>query len=84
MAELISAEQNIAALNEFYGTKTTLEEIEKEFDEMFVNSKPYLSSKLKKCICQALQNRYDLEEKFDPTYLAAPAERAIEDISGLY
>ena len=78
VAELISAEQNIAALNEFYGTKTTLEEIEKEFDEMFVNSKPYLSSKLKKCICQALQNRYDLEEKFDPTYLAAPAERAIE------
>lgn len=78
IAELIGREENIAALNEFYGTNTTLEEIEKEFDEMFVNSKAYMSTKLKRCVCQALQNRRDLEEKFDPTYLAAPAERALE------
>lgn len=78
MAELIDREENIAALNEFYGTNTTLEEIEKEFNEMFVNSKAFMSIKLKNCICQALQNRRDLEEKFDPTYLAAPAERALE------
>ena len=78
VAGLIGKEENIAALNAFYGTKTTLEEIEAEFDEMFVNSKAYMSLKLKKCICQALQNRRDLEEKFEPTYLAAPAERALE------
>lgn len=78
VAGLIGREENIAALNEFYGTKTTLEEIEAEFNDMFVNSQAYMSSKLKKCICQALQNRRDLEEKFDPTYLAAPAERALE------
>lgn len=78
IAELIGREENIAALNEFYGTNTTLEEIEKEFDEMFVNSKPFMSTKLRRCVCQALQNRRDLEEKFDPTYLAAPAERALE------
>ena len=78
IAELIGREENIAALNAFYGTNTTLEEIEKEFNEMFVNSKAYMSTKLKNCVCQALQNRRDLEDKFDPTYLAAPAERAIE------
>ncbi len=78
VAGLIGKEENMAALNAFYGTKTTLEEIEAEFDDMFVKSKAYMSSKLKKCICQALQNRRDLEEKFDPTYLAAPAERALE------
>lgn len=78
IAELIGREENIKALNEFYGTSTTLEEIEKEYEEMFVNSKAYINSKLKKCICQALQNRRDLGEKFDPTYLAAPAERALE------
>lgn len=78
VAGLIGEEENIAALNAFYGTKTTLEEIEAEFDDMFVNSKAYMSTKLKNCICQALQNRRDLEEKFDPTYLAAPAERALE------
>lgn len=78
VAGLIGNEENIAALNVFYGTKTTLEEIEAEFDDMFVNSQAYMSLKLKKCICQALQNRRDLEEKFDPTYLAAPAERALE------
>ena len=78
VAGLIGKEQNIAALNAFYGTKTTLEEIEAEFNDMFVNSQAYMSSKLKNCICQALQNRRDLEEKFDPTYLAAPAERALE------
>lgn len=78
VAGLIGKEENIAALNEFYGTKTTLEEIEAEFNGMFVNSRAYMSSKLKNCICQALQNRRDLEEKFDPTYLAAPAERALE------
>ena len=78
MAELIGREKNIEALNIFYGTNTTLEEIEEEFDEMFANSKMYMSTKLKNCICQALQNRRDLEEKFDPTYLAAPAVRALE------
>lgn len=78
IAELIGREENIEALNMFYGTNTTLEEIEKEYEEMFVNSKAYINSKLKKCICQALQNRRDLGEKFDPTYLAAPAERALE------
>ena len=56
----------------------TLEEIENEYEEMFVKSKRYINVKLKKCICQALQNRRDLGEKFDPTYLAAPAERALE------
>lgn len=78
VAGLIEEEENIAALNAFYGTKTTLEEIEAEFDDIFINSQAYMSSKLKNCICQALQNRRDLEEKFDPTYLAAPAERALE------
>lgn len=78
VAGLIKEEENIAALNAFYGTKTTLEEIRAEFNNMFVKSQPYMSLKLKNCICQALQNRRDLEEKFDPTYLAAPAERALE------
>lgn len=78
VAGLIGKEENIAALNEFYGTETTLEEIEKEFNNMFVNSRIHMSTKLKNCICQALQNRRDLKEKFDPTYLAAPAERALE------
>lgn len=78
MAELIGKEENMVALNAFYGTNTTLEEIEKEFNEMFINSKAFMSTKLKKCICQALQNRRDLEDKFDPTYLAAPAQRALE------
>lgn len=78
VAGLIGEEQNIAALNTFYGTKTTLAEIEAEFNDMFVNSKEHMSPKLKNCVCQALQNRRDLEEKFDPTYLAAPAERALE------
>ena len=78
IAELIGREQNIEALNEFYGTNTTLEEIEQEYEEMFANSKRYINTKLKNCICQALQNRRDLGEKFDPTYLATPAERALE------
>ena len=52
--------------------------VKQYFNEMFVNSKAYMSTKLKNCVCQALQNRRDLEDKFDPTYLAAPAERAIE------
>lgn len=78
IAELIGREENIEALNEFYGTHTTLEEIEREYEEMFTNAKSYINEKLKKCICQALQNRRDLGEKFDSTYLAAPAERALE------
>ena len=78
IAQLVGREENIKALNEFYGTNTTLEEIENEYEEMFVNSKAFITPKLKNCICQALQNRRDLGDKFDPTYLAAPAERALE------
>lgn len=78
VAESIDRKDNLDALNAFYGTSTTLEEIEQEYEEMFANSKKYIASKLKKCICQALQNRRDLAEKFDYTYLAAPAERALE------
>lgn len=52
MAELIENQINIEALNSFYGTHVTKDEIEKEYDEIFINSKKYINEKLKRCICQ--------------------------------
>lgn len=78
MAELIDDTINIDALNSYYGTSVTKQEIETEYDHIFINAKNYLNTKIKRTLCQALQNRREMDVMFDSTHLVFSALRALE------
>ncbi len=78
MAELIDNKTNIDALNSYYGTSFTKEEIEAEYNSIFPNAKNHLNTKIKRTLCQALQNRRDMASMFDCTHLVFSALRGLE------
>lgn len=78
MAELTDATINIEALNSYYGTSITEAEIEDEYNNIFVNAKNHLNIKIKRTLCQALQNRREMDVMFDSTHLVFSALRALE------
>ncbi len=78
MAELVDSTSNVEAINSYYGTDVTEQEILDEYLGLLPKAYKYLNDKVKSHLCQALQNKRNNNTMFDATYLVFPALRALE------